>query len=323
MQKYKRKLVPPQSDAPRAPNHFRVASRRSTVSLYVKQAEKLLNRTIDSSGANGGELEENNSLVQGQQEDRTVEKVTSAASVAYYTSVSFTGMGRAMHNAIIAAETVKRRVNMALHQNVAIRSTKLTYVFEPLGEGLDVIEQTKDVPVILVTLSSDGNTMNKQIPGYQSPGRLLTIKAVSVPRRTGWMVLPKPPKGHFIPKEVQRQRVQHPDVQTTSKETNDSEISKRDRKYGESSANQLNAAGLSKQGLGMSTNMAPLKRWRKAGTKGSSVHGSESVGKNRLSKSKYNGSENTMVGEMKAGKEDKQTTNKRIFIKKEASQQGH
>ncbi|CAD5168367.1 unnamed protein product [Musa acuminata subsp. malaccensis] len=60
-------------------------------------------------------------------------------------------MGRAIDKTIMIVELIKRIVD--LHQNTAIGSADITDTWEPLEEGLLLLETTRHVSVISITLS--------------------------------------------------------------------------------------------------------------------------------------------------------------------------
>jgi len=75
-------------------------------------------------------------------------------------------MGRAITKTVMIAEIIKRRIP-GLHQITVIDSTDIVDTWEPLEEGLDVIETTKHVSSIIITLSTA--PLDSSQPGYQSP----------------------------------------------------------------------------------------------------------------------------------------------------------
>ncbi|XP_054821904.1 uncharacterized protein LOC129320464 [Prosopis cineraria] len=75
-------------------------------------------------------------------------------------------MGRAINKTVMIAELIKRRV-VGLHQNIAIGSTDITDMWEPLEEGLLPLETTRHVSMITITLSK--KELDKSSIGYQPP----------------------------------------------------------------------------------------------------------------------------------------------------------
>ncbi|GFP91054.1 ribonuclease p protein subunit p25-like protein [Phtheirospermum japonicum] len=62
-------------------------------------------------------------------------------------------MGQAISKTVVIAEIIKRRVPL-LHQDTAISSVSITDTFEPIEEGLQIVEQTRHVSMISITLST-------------------------------------------------------------------------------------------------------------------------------------------------------------------------
>ncbi|XP_042053529.1 RNA-binding protein FUS-like [Salvia splendens] len=75
-------------------------------------------------------------------------------------------MGQAINKTVAIAEILKRRVPQ-LHQDTAISSVSITDTFEPIEEGLQIVEQTRHVSMISITLSN--KELNQNSPGYQGP----------------------------------------------------------------------------------------------------------------------------------------------------------
>uniref|UniRef100_A0A7S2XUJ7 DNA/RNA-binding protein Alba-like domain-containing protein n=1 Tax=Attheya septentrionalis TaxID=420275 RepID=A0A7S2XUJ7_9STRA len=76
-------------------------------------------------------------------------------------------MGRAINKAVTIAEILKRK--MPLHQITSLSSCEIVDVFEPLEEGLDVVESRRYVSCMAITLSIDGVGMDVNDIGYQPP----------------------------------------------------------------------------------------------------------------------------------------------------------
>jgi ribonucleases P/MRP protein subunit RPP25 len=79
-------------------------------------------------------------------------------------------MGRAINKAVTIAEILKRK--MPLHQWNVLSSLEMIDVFEPVEEGLDVVESRRYVSCLTITLSlsllADPN-MDTNHSGYQPP----------------------------------------------------------------------------------------------------------------------------------------------------------
>ncbi|XP_057779270.1 uncharacterized protein LOC130997860 [Salvia miltiorrhiza] len=71
-------------------------------------------------------------------------------------------MGQAINKTVAIAEIIKRRVPR-LHQDTAISSVSITDTFEPIEEGLQIVEQTRHVSMISITLST--KELNQNSPG--------------------------------------------------------------------------------------------------------------------------------------------------------------
>ncbi|XP_064982447.1 uncharacterized protein LOC103998540 isoform X1 [Musa acuminata AAA Group] len=74
-------------------------------------------------------------------------------------------MGRAINKTIMIVELIKRIVD--LHQNTAIGSADITDTWEPLEEGLLLLETTRHVSVISITLSK--KELDTSAVGFQPP----------------------------------------------------------------------------------------------------------------------------------------------------------
>ncbi|KAL6504787.1 hypothetical protein OROHE_023545 [Orobanche hederae] len=75
-------------------------------------------------------------------------------------------MGRAIHKSVTIVEFIKRSI-VGLHQITAIQSTDITDTWEPLEEGLQIIETTRKVSMVTITLSK--KELEKTNIGYQPP----------------------------------------------------------------------------------------------------------------------------------------------------------
>lgn len=77
-------------------------------------------------------------------------------------------MGQAISKTVAIAEIIKRRTPQ-LHQDTTISSVSVTDVWEPIEEGLLPVEQTRQVSMITITLST--KELNTNSPGYQAPSK--------------------------------------------------------------------------------------------------------------------------------------------------------
>ncbi|CAH1429822.1 unnamed protein product [Lactuca virosa] len=80
--------------------------------------------------------------------------------------ITLKGMGQAISKTVTIAEIVKRCIPQ-LHQETEISSVFITDVWEPIEEGLLVVEMTRHVSMISITLSI--KELDKTSPGYQAP----------------------------------------------------------------------------------------------------------------------------------------------------------
>jgi ribonucleases P/MRP protein subunit RPP25 len=79
-------------------------------------------------------------------------------------------MGRAINKAVTIAEILKRK--MPLHQWNVLSSMEMIDVYEPVEEGLDVVESRRYVSCMTITLSMTllpDPTMDTNHSGYQPP----------------------------------------------------------------------------------------------------------------------------------------------------------
>ncbi|KAL2540742.1 Alba DNA/RNA-binding protein [Abeliophyllum distichum] len=82
-------------------------------------------------------------------------------------------MGQAISKTVAIAEIIKRKIPR-LHQDTATSSMRITDTFEPIEEGLEIVEQTRHVSMISITLST--KELNKNSPGYQAPSSVEQTK---------------------------------------------------------------------------------------------------------------------------------------------------
>ncbi|KAG6419724.1 hypothetical protein SASPL_116234 [Salvia splendens] len=80
--------------------------------------------------------------------------------------VVFKAMGRAINKTVTIVELIKRRI-VGLHQITSIQSTDITDTWEPLEEGLQILETTRKVSMVTITLSKKDLDLNNV--GYQPP----------------------------------------------------------------------------------------------------------------------------------------------------------
>ncbi|KAL2499300.1 Alba DNA/RNA-binding protein [Abeliophyllum distichum] len=80
--------------------------------------------------------------------------------------ILFKAMGRAINKTVTIVELIKRRI-VGLHQITAIQSTDITDTWEPLEEGLQILETTRKVSVVSITLSK--KELDTTNVGYQPP----------------------------------------------------------------------------------------------------------------------------------------------------------
>lgn len=66
--------------------------------------------------------------------------------------IVFKAMGKAINKAVAIVELIKKRI-VGLHEITTIGSTDVTYMWEPLEEGLVPLETTRHVSIITIILS--------------------------------------------------------------------------------------------------------------------------------------------------------------------------
>lgn len=76
-------------------------------------------------------------------------------------------MGRAISKAVTIAEILKRKI--PLHQVTLLTSSEIIDIYEPLEEGLDVVESTRYVSCMTITLSVTSDGLDVTDIGYQPP----------------------------------------------------------------------------------------------------------------------------------------------------------
>lgn len=97
-------------------------------------------------------------------------------------SITLKAMGRAINKCVTITEILKRK--MPLHQITKLSSEEIIDVFEPLEEGLDVVESKRYVSCMVVTLSKTGKGMDTSDVGYQAPLPLEDIQPGDFNRAT-------------------------------------------------------------------------------------------------------------------------------------------
>ncbi|KAL2512827.1 Alba DNA/RNA-binding protein [Abeliophyllum distichum] len=80
--------------------------------------------------------------------------------------IVFKAMGRAINKTVTIVELIKRRI-VGLHQITSIQSTDITDTWEPLEEGLQILETTRKVSMITIKLSK--KELDTANVGYQLP----------------------------------------------------------------------------------------------------------------------------------------------------------
>ncbi|XP_042063132.1 ribonuclease P protein subunit p25-like protein [Salvia splendens] len=80
--------------------------------------------------------------------------------------IVFKAMGRAINKTVTIVELIKRRI-VGLHQITAIQSIDITDTWEPLEEGLQILETTRKVSMVTITLSK--KELDTKNVGYQHP----------------------------------------------------------------------------------------------------------------------------------------------------------
>ncbi|KAB2628585.1 ribonuclease P protein subunit p25-like protein [Pyrus ussuriensis x Pyrus communis] len=94
--------------------------------------------------------------------------------------VVFKAMGRAINKTVMIVELIKRRI-VGLHQNTTIGSTDITDIYEPLEEGLDTLETTRHVSMIVITLSNCGcSSLIRSMVQMQLNAKYLVLDLVEV-----------------------------------------------------------------------------------------------------------------------------------------------
>lgn len=76
-------------------------------------------------------------------------------------------MGRAINKAVTIAEILKRKE--PLHQITLLTSSEIIDIYEPLEEGLDIVESKRYVSCMTITLSITSEGLDVKDIGYQPP----------------------------------------------------------------------------------------------------------------------------------------------------------
>lgn len=127
--------------------------------------------TDEGGGGGGGESSSSSpSEVRITQQGKPRNYITYAMSLFQeddHNEITLKAMGRAINKAVTIAEILKRK--MPLHQITSLSSIEIVDVFEPLEEGLDVVESRRHVSCAAIRLSRDGEGMDRDDIGYQPP----------------------------------------------------------------------------------------------------------------------------------------------------------
>lgn len=91
-----------------------------------------------------------------------------------FKSIKLKAMGRAINKAVTIAEILKRKV--ALHQVNTLTSSEIVEIFQPLEEGLDVIESKRFVSCMTIHLSITKDGIDENDIGYQPPLTVLELQ---------------------------------------------------------------------------------------------------------------------------------------------------
>lgn len=82
--------------------------------------------------------------------------------------VELVALGRAINRAVTVAE-ILRRNHPGLHQCVQLRSLNMMDTYEPLEEGLSVLNMKRHMSALSITLSKSPDSMDTEAPGYAPP----------------------------------------------------------------------------------------------------------------------------------------------------------
>lgn len=108
-------------------------------------------------------------------------------------------MGQAISKTVAIVEIIKKRIP-GLYQETSISSTRITDVWEPIEEGLETVEITRQVSLITVTLSL--TELNKNSPGFQAPSHVEQRNIVQQPQQQQHQELESPKRAYFPTSDV-------------------------------------------------------------------------------------------------------------------------
>lgn len=109
--------------------------------------------------------------------DPQTENTEGRKDASKHDTIQLKAMGRAITKTVAIAEIIKRRIK-GLHQLTEIDSSEITDVWEPLEEGLRIVETVRRVSSMTLTLSK--KKLDVTAPGYQEP---LPLEEVRPERR--------------------------------------------------------------------------------------------------------------------------------------------
>ena len=102
-------------------------------------------------------------------------------------------MGRAINKAVTIAEILKRK--MPLHQWNVLSSLEMIDVYEPVEEGLDMVESRRYISCLTITLSLSllkDPLMDTNHSGYQPPLPISDIQSREFHTKTARHLVPSP-----------------------------------------------------------------------------------------------------------------------------------
>jgi len=109
--------------------------------------------------------------------DPQTEEGATGQAIQKHDTILLKAMGRAITKTVAIAEIIKRRIE-GLHQLTEIESSEITDVWEPLEEGLKIVETVRRVSSMTLILSK--KQLDVSAPGYQQP---LPLEEVRPERR--------------------------------------------------------------------------------------------------------------------------------------------
>lgn len=95
----------------------------------------------------------------------TAKKTDGDGSEPATDTIVLKAMGRAVNKSVTIAEILKRKI--PLHQITDLSTCEIIDVYEPLEEGLDVVEAKRFISCMMITLSL--NPLDTTNIGYQPP----------------------------------------------------------------------------------------------------------------------------------------------------------